>query len=77
MTEIDVHKLLAQSGQIAIVWCIEDVKEVRPDLTDDQAWEVLQLVERSHDANFGVSWETLDSAAHSLFGDAAKKKQRR
>ncbi len=72
MTEIDVHKLLAQSSQIAIVWSIEDVKAVRPDLTDDQAWEVLQHVERRHDANLGVSWDTLDSAAHSLFGDAAE-----
>ncbi len=77
MTEIDVHKHLAESQQIAIVWSIQDVKEVRPDLTDAQAWEVLQLVERSHDANFGVSWETLDAAAHSLFGDTAKKNQRR
>ncbi len=77
MTEIDIHTFLAQSRQIAIVWSIEDVKEVRPHLTDNQAWEVLQLVEQSHDANFGVSWETLDSAAQSLFGDAAKKKQRR
>lgn len=77
MTEIDIHTFLAQSRQIAIVWSIEDVKEVRPHLTDNQAWEVLQLVEQSHDANFGVSWETFDSAAQSLFGDAAKKKQRR
>jgi hypothetical protein len=76
MTEIDVHKYLAQSQQIAIVWSTEDVKEVRPDLTDAQAWEVLQLVERSHDANFGICWETLDYAAHTLYGDPTKTQHR-
>jgi hypothetical protein len=44
--EIDVHVLLAPRRQIASIWSIEDVQEVRPDLTDDQAWEVLQQVER-------------------------------
>ncbi len=73
----DVHKYLAQSQQIGIVWSIEDVQEVRPDLTNAQAWEVLQLVERCHDANFGVSWDTLDMAAQTLFGDSTKNKQRR
>ena len=44
--KIDVHVLLAPRRQIASIWSIEDVQEVRPDLTDDQAWEVLQQVER-------------------------------
>src|SRR5258708_522233 len=34
-----VHVLLARNHQIAAIWSIEDVKSVRPDLTDDQAWE--------------------------------------
>ena len=46
------------------------MQEVRPDLTDDQAREVLRLVMKTHDANLGVSWETLEAASVALFGDA-------
>jgi hypothetical protein len=68
--DIDIHALLAERKQIAVVWCTEDVQEVRPDLTDDQAWEVLQNVRRNHDATSGVTWETLEIVAQMLFGDA-------
>ena len=68
--DIDFHALLAERSQIAIIWSIEDVQEVRPDLSQDQAWEVLQVVSRRHDATLGVTWETLDYASQSLFGDA-------
>jgi hypothetical protein len=33
-----VHDLLAKHRQIAAIWAIEDVKGIRPDLTDDEAW---------------------------------------
>jgi hypothetical protein len=68
--DIDIHALLADRKQIALVWSIEDVQEVRPDLTDKQAWEVLQQVKSGHDATLGVNWETLEWAAQDLFGDA-------
>jgi len=45
--------------QIAIIWSVEDVLEVRPDLTEDQAYEVLQIAEHRHDANIGINWEVL------------------
>ena len=37
--------------KITITWHIDDVKSIAPDLTDDQCREVLQAVERKHDAN--------------------------
>jgi hypothetical protein len=64
---IDAHKLLAKHRMIGVVWCIQDVQEVRPDLTDDQAWEVLQEVERKHDAEYGINWTTLEIVADDLF----------
>lgn len=67
-TEIDLHELLAGHRKIAVVWCIEDVQDVRPDLTDEQAWKVLQLVKRTHDCNYGITWLTLEIAAEQLFG---------
>ena len=65
--EIDVHALLAKSRQIAVIWSIEDVQQERPDLNDDQAWEVLQRVEHCHDCNYGITWEQLSMAADDLF----------
>ena len=61
-TEVNVHELLASRGQIALVWGVEDVQEVRPDLTDEQAWQVLQRVEHKHDATLGITWDTLEWA---------------
>jgi hypothetical protein len=62
-----VHQLLAKNRQIAAIWCIEDVKGVRPDLTDDQAWEVLQQVGDIHDAEWGINWTTLETVADDHF----------
>jgi len=53
--------------EIAIIWHIDDAKRIRPDLTDRQALDVLQHVEREHDANHGVSWTTLEDVARILF----------
>jgi len=70
--EIDVHQLLASRKQVAAIWSIEDVQQVRPDLTDEQAWEVLYQVGRKHDAEYGISWTTLECMADLLFGTAPK-----
>ena len=69
--KIDIHRILDQRREIAIVWGTYDVKEVRPDLTDDQAWEVLQQVEIEKDVNLGVTWLTLKRVAEDLFGQPA------
>jgi hypothetical protein len=65
--EIDVHEALALGGQIAAIWSVEDVQQERPNLTEDQAWEVLQRVEHYHDCNYGITWDTLRLTADALF----------
>lgn len=65
----DVHDELADRKAIAAVWDCSDVLSVRPDLTDEQAWEVLRAVESFHDADVGISWEVLKVHADRLFGD--------
>jgi hypothetical protein len=62
-----VHHLLAKHRQISAIWSIEDVKCVRPHLTDDQAWEVLERVGHKHDAEWGITWTTLQDVADDLF----------
>jgi transposase-like protein len=67
-----VHRLLAYDRKIAAIWCIEDVQGIRPDLTAEQAWEVLEEVSRKHDAEYGISWTTLECMADILFDRAPK-----
>jgi hypothetical protein len=66
--DTNIYEVLAERRQIAAVWGTEDVQAVRPDLTNDQAWQVLMLVERRHDASLGITWLTLEHAAEELFG---------
>jgi hypothetical protein len=60
---------------IAVVWHIEDVLQVRPDLNKNQAWEVLRLVKKSHDANVGINWEVLSATAEVLYGEKRGKNE--
>lgn len=53
--------------EITITWCIEDVHEERPDLTDEQASEVLKVVLDRHDANIGINWDFINHIAEHLF----------
>lgn len=70
-----VHDLLAKHRQIAAIWAVEDVKDIRPHLTDDQAWDVLQQVGHDHDAEWGISWTTLETVADMLFPEPAKDEE--
>lgn len=58
-----------QLDSISIVWHVEDVhykdvdlypEEIR--LSSQQYREILQSIKHNHDANFGVTWETIESA---------------
>ncbi len=65
---------LYHDKQIAAIWGIEDVQELRPDLTADQAWEILQRVAHVHDRNHGITRQTLRQTAEEMF---PKKRSRR
>jgi hypothetical protein len=67
---IDVDKLLAQRRQVAVIWGTEDIQNVRPDLTSDQAWQVLQECQTRHDCNDGFTWDFIEIVADRLFPEA-------
>jgi len=67
LDKIDVGELLRQRRQIAHIWSTEDIREVRPDLNDDEAWVVLQECDRRLDSDTGLSWELIGDTAHDLF----------
>jgi len=54
MAKLDYGYGYNETNSIAIIWCIDDVKEQRPDLSDDECMEVLEYQERKHDASMGV-----------------------
>ena len=57
---------------ISIVWHVEDVLHVRPDLTELQALEVLEAAKHNHDATIGINWDVLTVTAECLFGEGTK-----
>jgi hypothetical protein len=67
LTDEQVQAYFASTGRIAIIWSVEDVKEVRPDLDDEQCAEVLSACENRHDANIGINWEVIETRAGWVF----------
>ncbi len=71
----DTNKMKKNSTQknselsIAIVWHIDDVLQVRPDLSREQAFQVLKQAKDNHDANIGINWDVLTDCAESLFAE--------
>jgi hypothetical protein len=68
--EPGIHDLLARRQKIAVLWSVEDVQADRPDLSDEEAWQVLQAVEANHDCNNGITWTTLRMTADHLYPEA-------
>jgi hypothetical protein len=68
--DVDIDELLAEHRQIANIWGTDDVRRLRPDLDDDQAWKVLQAVAdrlgRS-DCNVGITCGAVETVAAELF----------
>jgi len=59
-------------------WFIDDVQARLEDywdftLTDEECVEVLMLVADSFDANIGITWDSIDAAIRSLFGDRGEQ----
>jgi hypothetical protein len=71
-SKIDIDAVLAERRQVAIVWSIEDVLGVRPDLNADQAWEVLTRCRDKHDCEYGFTWQYLEDVADDLFPKSAR-----
>jgi hypothetical protein len=71
MTALNAHKgnkmIDHKTKTIAIEWCVDDVLNVRDDLTEDQAWDVLQAVVSRHNAEIGINWEYIAAVADDLY----------
>ncbi|MBO3462859.1 hypothetical protein G4P69_30130 [Aetokthonos hydrillicola CCALA 1050] len=67
MTTYFIEQFHDPDRAIANPWCIEDVKLVREELTDVQAYEVLQEVIFNYDAVIGINWDVIASETEELF----------
>jgi hypothetical protein len=70
LTTEQIDEELKLQGYVASLWHIEDVKEVRPDVTDAQAMQVLEHCINKHDAEIGINWLVLETVADLLFPKA-------
>lgn len=58
-------KDLNHFGYIAILWSIDDMKEMIEEHnpshipTDEQCMEILQIAEKNHDSDVGITWDLL------------------
>lgn len=65
--DIDIKELLLRQRQVAVIWNIDDVQSVRPDLTDNQAWDVLQRCKFVHDCEVGFNWLLIEIVADDMY----------
>jgi hypothetical protein len=77
--DVNIDELLADHHAIGIVWDIQHVNDQRPDLSDEQAWEVLQECQNCWERLNDPMLETIRQVADNLFpklkGKAALRAQ--
>lgn len=61
-----VHDLPARRRQVAAIWSLDDVQELRPDVNDNHAWDVLRECRKLHDCKLGFSWLLIQAVANDL-----------
>lgn len=65
--DVDIGELLAEHQAIGIVWDIHHVRDQRPDLSHEQAWEVLQECQGSWERINDPMLEAIRQIADDLF----------
>jgi hypothetical protein len=75
--EFDIYELLDEQHAIALIWDTSHVKDQRPDLTEEQAWEVLQECQSSWDRLNDPMLETIHQVAENLYPTGKEALRRR
>jgi len=58
--------VINKENSISIGWCIKDIRyamndrEDKVDISDEECMDILSMIERRHDANIGITWDTID-----------------
>lgn len=55
---------------ITITWSTEDVltraEELEIDITEEQADQILEKMDREHDATIGINWDVIDTYLYDI-----------
>lgn len=73
--EAALKKYLTSRGEIAIRWSVEDVHFVRPQLSHEQAFEVLLECRDRHDCDIGFTWQLIREIADELYPPDKRSQQ--
>jgi hypothetical protein len=71
------HWIMHHDKEIAAVWFVQDVLDIRDDLTEDQAWQVLQRIDRDHDRDLGITKDVLRQTAEAMFPKKPNPRRKR
>jgi hypothetical protein len=74
--DIDLDALLDEHRQVAVIWTIDHVQEVRPDLSGDQSWEVLKTSRARWGSCQWIDWQVIEKTAEELFGPKPERRWR-
>jgi hypothetical protein len=66
--DFDLDEALEDLRQVAIIWTTDHVQEIRPDLSDDQSWEVLKTCRARWGSCQGIDWEAIEKTAEEMYG---------
>jgi hypothetical protein len=72
--DFDLDEALEERRQVAVIWSIDHVREIRPDLSADQSWEVLTTCRARWGSCQGIDWQTIEKTAEELFGPKPVKR---
>ena len=53
-----------EGDYISIKWHIDDIKCRDSKLSTKQCREILQLLDKNHDASIGINWEVIDATIY-------------
>ena len=65
--------MYVKNGELHLVWCVYDVKEYalhnmkeKIELTDEQCVDVLNIMLKKHDCEYGTTWISVECAIDEL-----------
>jgi hypothetical protein len=71
--DVDLDQFFEEHRQVAVIWTIDHVREIRPDLSDDQCWEVLRLCRARWGSCQAIDWEAIEKTALELYGSEPRR----
>ncbi len=67
---------LQNRGYLRVLWHKDDILRVAEEndvtLTDDEVYDIITDLEQNHDANYGLSWDTINDVMNDVVSNRKK-----